>query len=213
MAADAGQRQFVFGRLGAVAAGAGNAFVRAAQGKLRLVVVKRDRLPKIVGVTALAFLAKTAVVHIVSLMAADACERKLRVPPAGMTRPAFRFGVRAGQRQLGLAVIKCTGFAPIVGYVAAAAIGTEVPLVRIIVAVASAAGGWRIAEFGVFGVARSARKADMGAGKRQLCEGMVEQPRLEEEDVGFATLVVGVAAPALRGGDFGTEAVEALVRR
>jgi len=65
-------------------------------------------------------------------------------------------------------VIKSCGFAPILSDVAATTIGTEVPLVRILFAVASAAGNRRIAELRICGVTRNAGKTDMAASEREL---------------------------------------------
>jgi len=58
-------------------------------------VVERYRLPKIRGVAALAFFAKSTVVHVVRTVTADTGERKLRELLAGMTGTAFCFRVSA----------------------------------------------------------------------------------------------------------------------
>jgi len=58
-------------------------------------VVERHRLPKIRRVAALAFIAKSAVVHVVGSVAADTGERKLCELFAGMAGTAFHFGVGA----------------------------------------------------------------------------------------------------------------------
>jgi len=108
-------------------------------------------------------------------------------------------------------VIKGTGLSPIVGDVAAAAIGTETAFVRIFVTVASGAGYRRVAEFRVCSVTRYAGKTDMAAGERELRQHMVEQSRIEEHDVSVPPLVVRMTATTLRSGDFGAAPMESCV--
>ena len=154
VATNAGERQFVFGWVWAVAAVASDLLVGAVKRKGGFVVVEFDQVPSLGAVAILAFCAEPALVHVISLVAADAGQREPGEGGAGMARAAFGLGMSARQRKR--VMLERSGLLPTARAVAISTIGAELSSVRIVFSVAGAARSGGSAEFGFGAVARCA---------------------------------------------------------
>lgn len=118
-----------------VAAGAGHVGVRADQLERRLAVVERGWLPRRRRVTLRAGSAERAVVRVLATVAVHTVLGRAVKHAVGVAQSAGHSNVRAGQLECSAVVIKGHLF-PIVGRVALRAIGAELAVVRIVLAVA-----------------------------------------------------------------------------
>ncbi len=113
----------------------------------------------------------------------------------------------AGQRELGLGVIK-PHVGPAAGLVAVGAIAAQLAFVRFFLLVTIDACGRRLTMFAARRVASRASHCRVRPLQRKIGLRMREGSSLELDDVGLATLVLGVAGAALGGLRSGQPAME-----
>src|SRR5581483_1247245 len=137
VAGDAGARELVAVEVAGMAAVALHRGVFAAQRISGVaVVVEQQRAPVLLAVTGRAFFAVARLVHVVLLVARDAGRRKLLfIKKPGVAAFALREAMFAAQRILGIAVVIEQDDFPVFVGVATLALGPELGLVRVVLAV------------------------------------------------------------------------------
>ena len=181
----------------AMTVGAGNVCVRAFESEPGLAsMVKLRRLPAGHRVTVCAFLAATAVVHIVRRVALGTLFRRAAIVLTHVAGTAGNVTVLIAQGELGLLMVK-GGALPRVRRVTLMTIRTEVTAVRIFCPVTSDARHARLAK-------RYARAVAAVTSNRRVCpfemkvgELMIETLAAQMYDVGIAAVVLAVAALTL----------------
>ena len=173
-----------------------------------LVVIERGALPFLAAMAGLALGPEAALMHVLALVAVDACVRQILVALAGVTEDALHGLVRPHELEIGLIVIEGLPLAPGRVAVAALALLSERSFVRLVLLVAAHARRRGVAEFLARGMAAVAPGCRMGAGQLEVAEGVVERLGIEEHDIRSAALVVGMTVLAFDALNIRTPAVE-----
>ena len=145
---------------------------------------------------------------VVETMAGDARPGEIFVPLPRMACRASDLGVRADEGKFRLAVVERFNLAPDLFAVATVTLFAQPTLVGIIGLVTIKAASRGFAVFHVRGMATVAACSLVRPLQCEVGERMVEGFAIELNDIEWATLVVGVANPALRLGCFGVVAME-----
>jgi len=150
---------------------------------------------------------------ILDLVAAEASRTDPLVAFAGMVRGAGDGSMRVAERKLRGVVIERLGAAPFSLAVAFVARIAQPALVRILCLMTVNAAPWRIAKFGLPGMTAVALHRDMRVMQREIRKGVIEGFAVEQDNVGFATLVIRVAMIAVPLGGIRLTSVKSLARR
>lgn len=159
-------------------------------------VIKSGRLPVSRSVAGGAIQAPRPAVHVVRRMAVGTVHRRVLEPGIPMAGGAGHRCVSVGQREASLGVVEL-GRLEGGRLMALRTICPELAAVSIVLTMAVHALLGSLAEFLAFLVARVAGDAGMGAGQHEIGPLVVETPPVEADDVGLATLVLGMAGIAL----------------
>jgi hypothetical protein len=162
----------------------------------RLVMIEMSRLPLVLIVTGLALGAVSSGVNILNLVAIHAQGADALVAFANVARRAGDSTVCALERKPGRVVIERLDLTPCDFAVAIVAFVAKAPLVGIFRLVTVKAASGRVTEFYCWCVAPGARHRLVGIPELKIREEMIEGLAVQLDNVGVASLVIGMTMGA-----------------
>src|SRR5215469_992518 len=197
MARHAGRPQLVAVDVAGVARIAFDLRVRGAQREFRLVVIEVDCGPLVLIVAGFALRPIPPAVDVLYPVAIDAPCADILVALAGMARGARHSAMSAAKRELRLVVVERLDTTPSRLTVTTLTILPEPPFVGIARLVAVEATPRSVAELHGLHVTVGAGHLLMRLAKHEIRQRMIEGLAVEQDDIGIAPLVIGVALAAL----------------
>lgn len=189
--------------IAAVAGSTTNTLMFTDERKVGLRVVVEIRFfPINRGVTGVTLITMTTKVNVIQTVTGDAGCRRVLVALADMAKIAANFLVFPQQGEIGLAMIEMR-LVPVVFVVAGSTLLSKASLVRLFILVASDTLRRRLAV--LFSRFMAIRASDLyvATDERKLGHVMVECVRIEPDDIGISTLVLGVTMLALDNAQIG----------